>query len=317
MAMKVSVALCTYNGERYLQQQLDSIARQTYQVDELVVCDDVSTDGTEEIIKRFSARVSFPVRFFTNERTLGSTANFERAIWQCRGDVIALCDQDDIWAPSKIEEQVSCISGAGGVFCDGELIRAGGTPLNQSLWNSFGFNRSMRGSVDNGNPLAALARGNFVTGATLMFKADLRARFSPIPEEWVHDAWIAWMLCLHSSIAMVTSRLISYRIHAEQQIGANLRPLYERMARDKGEAITRHEMELPRLQLLLNRIESADSVRAAEYAKTIREKILFIEARIALLRKGRMLRVARVVPELGGYMRFGRGARSIAGDLIF
>lgn len=316
MAMKVSVALCTYNGKCYLQQQLDSLAAQTHPIAELVICDDVSTDNTEEMVSRFAVRAPFPVRFFRNERTLGSTANFERAIGLCRGDLIALCDHDDVWSPRKIEEQVHAISDADGVFCDGELISDGGTQMHRSLWDSFGFSNSMRRSVSEGNPLPALLRGNFVTGATLMFRADARAYFSPIPSEWVHDAWIAWMLCLHSSIKMLPSRLINYRIHTGQQIGANLQPVHTRLKRSVEDVVTRHETELLRMRLLLIRIEAVDSARAAEYAKAIREKILFFEARVALLRTGRMLRTPRIISELEAYGRFSHGLRSILGDLI-
>src|ERR1019366_197610 len=94
---RISVALCTYNGERFLSQQLASIGKQTRLPDELVVCDDSSTDRTVAIVREFAASVSFPVRVFENQRNLGSAANFERAIRLCDGDLIALSDQDDIW----------------------------------------------------------------------------------------------------------------------------------------------------------------------------------------------------------------------------
>ena len=100
---RISVAMCTYNGERFLPQQLASIAAQTRLPDELVVCDDRSTDRTVAIVREFAASVPFPVKVFENERNLGYSANFEAAIRRCEGDLIALSDQDDIWYPQHLE----------------------------------------------------------------------------------------------------------------------------------------------------------------------------------------------------------------------
>ena len=94
--MKTSIALCTYNGEKFLREQLDSIALQTLLPDELVACDDRSCDSTMEILQEFRERVSFPVHIHQNEENLGSTKNFEKAIKLCSGDIIALCDQADV-----------------------------------------------------------------------------------------------------------------------------------------------------------------------------------------------------------------------------
>ena len=102
---RISVAMCTYNGEKYLHQQLASIAQQTRLPEEMVVCDDCSSDSTPEIIEEFARTVPFPVRFFRNPQNLGSTKNFEKAIGLCTGDMIALCDQDDIWMPEKLARQ--------------------------------------------------------------------------------------------------------------------------------------------------------------------------------------------------------------------
>jgi glycosyltransferase involved in cell wall biosynthesis len=99
--MKVSVALATYNGEKYLSEQLESLARQITLPDELVVADDGSGDHTCEIIEDFRMHAPFPVHVISGQH-LGYVSNFFRAIAACRGEVIALCDQDDIWRPEKL-----------------------------------------------------------------------------------------------------------------------------------------------------------------------------------------------------------------------
>ena len=95
----ISVALCTYNGERFLEEQLASLEAQERRPDELVVCDDRSTDNTVSLLESFARTASFPVRIHINPINLGSTVNFDRAMRLCAGSLIAFCDQDDIWSP--------------------------------------------------------------------------------------------------------------------------------------------------------------------------------------------------------------------------
>ena len=104
--MKTSVALCTYNGQQFLKQQLDSILNQTHKVDEIVVCDDGSTDKTIEILENYSA--NYPNTFYINQNeiNLRSVKNFEKAVKLCSGDIIFLSDQDDVWVDNKVEKYV-------------------------------------------------------------------------------------------------------------------------------------------------------------------------------------------------------------------
>ena len=98
----ISIALATYNGSRYIREQLDSIALQTRLPDELIISDDASTDDTLDIARDFARHVPFPVKIYKNQERLGSTRNFEIAILYCSGNLISLCDQDDIWYPNKL-----------------------------------------------------------------------------------------------------------------------------------------------------------------------------------------------------------------------
>jgi glycosyltransferase involved in cell wall biosynthesis len=101
--MKISIAMAAYKGERFIREQLDSIARQTLPPFELVITDDSPDSGTHDIVVEFSRRVSFPVRIVRNEQRLGFHENFFKAISLCRGDFIAFCDQDDVWTDDKLE----------------------------------------------------------------------------------------------------------------------------------------------------------------------------------------------------------------------
>jgi len=100
--MKISVAMATYNGSRYIREQLESIAAQTRQPDELIVSDDGSTDETTSIVRNFAKNVSFEVILLEHQERLGVSKNFEQAIARTSGELVFLCDQDDIWFPEKI-----------------------------------------------------------------------------------------------------------------------------------------------------------------------------------------------------------------------
>jgi len=113
--MRISVAMATYNGERFLREQLDSLARQTLPPSELVIGDDGSTDNTLEIIGGFARTAPFPIRVYRNEVNLGFTLNFLQTAARCSGELIAFCDQDDIWLPNKLER---CV----GVFRDRDIV---------------------------------------------------------------------------------------------------------------------------------------------------------------------------------------------------
>ena len=139
---KISVALCTYNGEPFLRQQLASIQQQTRLPDELVVCDDQSTDQTLTIVRQFAASAPYTVKIFENERNLGFAANFERAIRLCEGDLIALSDQDDIWYPNRLErseQELTAHPEAGLVFSDADVINDNDELAGPTLWQRLGF----------------------------------------------------------------------------------------------------------------------------------------------------------------------------------
>ena len=116
MNMHISIAMASYNGAKYLREQLDSFVYQTRQPDELVVCDDGSTDGTLEILEAFRQEVPFPVHIHRNEKNLGYVKNFEKTSSLCVGDIIFLSDQDDVWFCSKIETMVKILMARGDTF---------------------------------------------------------------------------------------------------------------------------------------------------------------------------------------------------------
>ncbi len=224
--VKVSVALCTYNGAKYLNDQLRSIASQTRRPDELVVCDDGSADGTLEILRDFQKKSPFKVDIYENESNLGSIRNFDKAIGLCEGDIIFLADQDDVWTSGKIEKSLTAFEehpGAGYVFSDAEVVDQDLNPLGYGLWESYNFRGAMFEQFVKGEQLLSFMKGRFVTGATMGIRASLRDIVLPVPTDtvWVHDGWISIVTSSVGAYGVpVPDKLIFYRQHNLQQIGA-------------------------------------------------------------------------------------------------
>src|SRR5271165_1756949 len=128
----VSIALCTYNGAGFIAEQLDTLITQTYAPIEIIAVDDSSTDETFNILMAYAAKYS-QIKIYKNENNIGFAANFERAATLCDGELIALCDQDDLWHPQKIELQVNALKDNIFVYHDSEFIHQDGTSMNKKM----------------------------------------------------------------------------------------------------------------------------------------------------------------------------------------
>lgn len=126
---RVSVVMCTYNGERYLSEQLDSLLGQSYPIDEIIVQDDGSTDGTMALLTQYAA-AHHVIKLFSNEAEHGVNGNFFSALARATGDLIAISDQDDIWELDKIEKQVAAIGDKLLCACRTKPFSTDGSPVN-------------------------------------------------------------------------------------------------------------------------------------------------------------------------------------------
>lgn len=190
--MKISIALATYNGATYLQSQLDSYIAQERKPDEIVVCDDVSTDDTVAILEAFQKNAPFQVRVINNLSNLGYTKNFEKALSNCSGDLIFLSDQDDIWRPEKIRIVEEVFQNN----LDKYLIIHDGDLVDKDLFS--------HGTTKLGQILAGYGTDNsFITGALTSIRRELIQYALPIPDGIVgHDGW------LHNIARLLGKRLV-------------------------------------------------------------------------------------------------------------
>lgn len=320
--VELSVALCTFNGSRFLDDQLRSIAEQARPPDELVVCDVGSSDDTVEIVERFSRTAPFPVRLVVSGRRLGSTKNFEKAISLCRGTVIALADQDDVWHRDKLRVQERVLRSArlDAVFSDAEVVGPDLEPLGYRLWDAVGFSRRERTLVRSGAALDVLLRKDVVMGATLLFRARHREALLPIPEGWVHDAWIALVVAALGRLGFVERPLVMYRQHGGNQIGAvqpsrGLLSALSAARRSGAEAFSR---QADRYLVARERFrELAHRGIGTEVFTEVEGKSAHLMSRATLPRR-RLRRVPVVMRELldGRYHRYSEGWRSVGRDLL-
>ncbi|HEV2863865.1 MAG TPA: glycosyltransferase family 2 protein [Pyrinomonadaceae bacterium] len=327
--MRISVALCTYNGESYLEHQLESIARQTRKPDELVVCDDQSNPVTKKILKDFAARACFPVRLFFNQVNLGTFKNFEQAIELCTGDVIALSDQDDVWHPHKLSRLASVFSAkpkVGLAFSDAEVVMHDLRPAAFNLWERT-FCPQDQKLFKAGKAFEVLLKRNVVTGATMAFRSQFKELILPITETVYryHDGWIALMIAAAAEVEFIPEPLILYRQHDEQLVGLRPQPnsktkprlsydgLHSLVSRDYNYShdITQLDIYFKRL---FSRRGAFDCRRSLLWLENL---INHYQARDQMPLK-RMERIQVILHELKSrnYFYYSKGFRSILKDLL-
>ncbi len=320
-ALRLSIALCTYNGERFLLEQLQTFATQTRRPDEVIICDDRSTDGTVDIARDFAAHAPFPVRVLVNERNLGSTKNFERAIAQCTGDLIALSDQDDVWHCQKLahsEQALLAAPGADIVFSDAYVVDDALRPLGPTLWDTLLFGPDLRSRFHGGDAFGVLFNKTVVTGATMVFRSRVRDFVLPIPATIVHDNWISLLVSAVSDIVLLDEPLMYYRQHAANQIGAQRMSLAwhwrrHRYLRTGGRAATGHWCDEA-----ARRLESVSGrLRHPQAVELLRDMAAHGQIR-SQLPANRLLRLAPVLHELrtGRYKRYSTGLVSVVMDML-
>lgn len=214
--MKISIALCTYNGAKYLIQQLESLCAQTLKADEVIACDDNSSDNTAEILNEYRDKLN--IKLVVNKENLGVAKNFEQAISLCSGDIIFLCDQDDVWDKDKIKimSEKMIEEKTGICCCDGIVADENLKQINSyTLWNTSGLSKI---DLNTFSPYS-LINSYYFTGMALCFRRNFMKYFMPINENAVHDEWIAFIISCFSKVSFVNQTLVVYRQHSEQKIG--------------------------------------------------------------------------------------------------
>jgi glycosyltransferase involved in cell wall biosynthesis len=203
-AVSVSIVMCTYNGAKFIEEQLLSILNQTYPLKEVLIFDDASTDNTVEIIERIATDHS-NIILKVNEQNLGYTRNFEQALLAATGDVIAISDQDDVWLPQKIEKMVKAwMPNVPLIYCSSFMFQ-GQVPINPKPYAKF---RRFEGT-----DARKLFLYNTVSGHALMIRRSFLALAMPLSSNVTYDWWMAVVACYNGGVQYLPEVLVCQRFH--------------------------------------------------------------------------------------------------------
>ncbi|MBR1402875.1 MAG: glycosyltransferase family 2 protein [Treponema sp.] len=202
----ISVCIPTYNGEKYLKQQLDSIIPQLSQNDEIIVSDDSSTDDTKNILKKYKEDYPF-IQLFLDNKFKSPIYNLENALKHANGDFIFLSDQDDIWKKNKVQICMNYLQTYDLVVSDADVIDSNNTIIYESF---FSINNTKQGKWYN------LLKNGYL-GCCMAFNKQLLTSILPFPHNLpMHDIWIGNYASFKGyKVEFIKEKLIAYRRHGQ------------------------------------------------------------------------------------------------------
>jgi glycosyltransferase involved in cell wall biosynthesis len=306
----ISVALCTFDGARYLRQQLASILEQSRPPEQIVVCDDGSRDGSVELVRSVLQGAGIAFRVVVNPARLGPSGNYEQALRLCEHDIVAFSDQDDIWHADKLARLEAALlddPGACAVFSDARAIDSAGHRLDFSQWQACWFGPRVRAAYG-ADLFPLLVRYPVVCGATLAIRRAAALRCLPIGAGWLHDEWLALTCAATSRLAFVEAELVDYRIHDAQSVGL-VRPSWRaRLDQAKKLDAAYFRAQIARFTLLAERLGQWTPPPAPAVQATLQRKLAFLRRR-ASIRAGEANPWLAATGQLldGSHHRYGHG----------
>ena len=216
--IQIDILLATYNGEKYLKCQLDSILNQTHKNIRILINDDCSTDGTKGILEEYEKKDKRIIVNY-NEKNLGYIKNFENLLKRVENKFFMLSDQDDFWMENKVEISLEKLlkDNADLVFTDLEVVDENLNQITPSLVKFMKMNKNIQKHKD----YKLVFLRNCVTGCTIISKKELIDKYIPIPEEkpMVHDWWMALIISQIGKLSFLDKPTIKYRQHGKNELG--------------------------------------------------------------------------------------------------
>lgn len=272
---KIDILMATYNGERYLKEQIESILKQTYTNFRLIISDDCSTDNTKQILEEYRKKDS-RIEVYYQTENLKNTRNFEFLLSKVENELYGLADQDDIWLPTKIEKSIHELEKkqADLVFCDLVLVDETGKEIGKSFWKEKGFYKKIKKDKN----YEGLRLNNYVTGCTIVGKKEMLKQILPIPQNnkyLIHDYWIAIVTSLKGKIAYIEEPLMKYRQHGNNQVGYKMKSKEKNSINEIREMFIDVKIELFTTYCnnseLFSKTEQETNQRALKYYNEIKE----------------------------------------------
>lgn len=217
---KIDILMATYNGEKYLKYQIDSILSQTYKNFNLIISDDASADSTQEILKEYEKKDK-RVKIYIQEKNLGIVNNFEFLLGKVENNFFMFADQDDIWDVDKVEISRDKLDAeqADLVYTDLKVVDENLNEISNSYWKIKGFDKK----IYKYNNFQSLYLNNYITGCTILCKSKWIKDILPIPKTSkyvIHDYWLALILSMNGKITYIKQPLLKYRQHKNNSVGS-------------------------------------------------------------------------------------------------
>ena len=218
----IDILLPTYNGEKYLREQLDSILNQTYKNIRLIISDDCSKDSTPKILEEYRNKDE-RIELYLQKENMGVVKGIEFLLKKVKSNYYMLADQDDVWLPLKVEKSIETLKKqkADLVFGDLEVVDQNLNTIFPSFGDFMLLNRKIHKYIDS---YKVNYLYNCVTGCTILSKREFIEKILPIPTEskyLIHDHWIGLIVALNGKLAYMPEKYIKYRQHGNNQVGTN------------------------------------------------------------------------------------------------
>lgn len=311
-----SILIATWNGEKFIHDQLTSIISQTRKPDEIIISDDGSTDKTVEIAYNMLIQSEIPFKIIANKNQHGSSTNFCNGLSHCKEDLVFFCDQDDQWHQNKIDILASIMESNDSLaycFTDAELVNPDLSRIGVNLWESLRLKRDIEKFNHSTDQMSILFRQPLVTGATSVFRRHALIACQPFPSEWIHDRWCSTLLATrcHRGVAVDTPTIL-YRQHQQQQVGGIGMTSFQRWQHIHHTTAEQLEMESSMWKQLSSR-----TVESSIWGERILGKIEHFKIR-AKIRKSSSIRAAYLsIRELVNHRyQYSNGIHSFMRDIF-
>ena len=220
MDEKIDILLATYNGEKFVREQLDSIINQTYKNLRIIISDDCSNDSTIMILEEYKNKDN-RIEVYLQEKNLGVVKNIEFLLNKVSSNFYMLSDQDDYWLPQKVEKSIEKLKeeNADLVFGDLEVVDEKLDTIYESFNDYMLLSRKIKKYINTGKMNYLY---NCVTGCTILAKKETIEYIIPLPDSskrLIHDHWIGIMTELNGKLAYMPEKYIKYRQHGDNQVG--------------------------------------------------------------------------------------------------
>ncbi|MBR2364155.1 MAG: glycosyltransferase [Lentisphaeria bacterium] len=321
----ISIVIAAYCGEKYIVRQLESLFRQTVLPDEIIICDDSPDDALATLVKKTSQNAPCNIKYFKNEKQLGPTQNFAEGLRLASGDILFLCDQDDVWKENKVERLLAELEKheeCEVVFCNSLMVDFQLQPLGYGTADTVNFTLQKAEDLNNGKGLMHLLKTPMLYGHNIAFRRSFLKYLLPIPQLDSHDLFIAELCAGRGKIRCVYENLTFHCRHGANQ-STQARPcgwmgrVHSLFMKHRKGVDTELRDSFLHARKAWERLKTFPEGECPEKnLEMLKRSADYYERRLSLTAKPRFLRPLYIFT-VKGYFTCGYGLRSILRDLVF